>query len=121
MWFGYSPGSTAGVGLLIAPQLRHHGLNFALVNERVIFPAPSVRGQDSCCCLCLWPNRSTEYPHFSESLRGTVDSAQNGDPDFSTHVGNNSDNWRGRIWNDLPNLNPIVFFCWTFVLLIPCS
>ncbi|KAI3362174.1 hypothetical protein L3Q82_012493, partial [Scortum barcoo] len=34
-------GSGAGVGLLIAPQLSRHVLEFTPVNERVRFPAPS--------------------------------------------------------------------------------
>lgn len=92
MWFRFSPGSSAGViAGVIAPQLSHHALKFASVNERVVFPAPSVWGQVSYCCLCLRPNSSTEYPPFSESLRGTGDSAPNGDlvvllGDFKAHV-----------------------------------
>lgn len=86
-----------------------------IVGTRSPVPRFGVR---SLAVVCVYS--STEYPPFSESLRGTVDSAPNGDPtvllgDFNAHVGNNSDNWRGRIWwNDLPNLNPIVVFLLDF-------
>ncbi|KAI3364048.1 hypothetical protein L3Q82_010874 [Scortum barcoo] len=77
----------AGVGLLIAPQLSHHVLEFT-------------------------PNSSTEYPAFLESLEGVLDGAPTGDSivllgDFNAHVGNNSATWRGVIGrNSLPDLNP---------------
>ncbi|KAI3355859.1 hypothetical protein L3Q82_004411 [Scortum barcoo] len=56
----------AGVGLLIAPQLSRHVLEFILVNGEGRFPAPSglVRDKVSCCCLCLHgpEQQCTEYP-----------------------------------------------------------
>ncbi|KAK3508748.1 hypothetical protein QTP70_004227 [Hemibagrus guttatus] len=56
------------------------------------------------------PNGSVEYPTFLETLRGVLEGAP-GDSivllgNFNTHVGNNSDTWRGVIGrNDPPDLN----------------
>lgn len=117
MWFGYSPGSPAGVGLLIAPQLSHHALKFAPVNQRVIFPAPSVRGQVSCSCLCLQQHRVPALLGVSERDRLIV--LQMGTQLF--YWGTSTPMWATTVitggaiwWNDLPNLNPIVVFLLDF-------
>ncbi|KAK3535487.1 hypothetical protein QTP70_016908 [Hemibagrus guttatus] len=101
----------AGVGLLIAPQLSHHVLEFSPVNERVV----SLRLWAGDRCLTVvsayGPNGSVEYPTFLETLRGVLEGAPTGDSivllgDFNAHVGNDSDTWRGVIGrNGPPDLN----------------
>ncbi|KAK3544396.1 hypothetical protein QTP86_010404 [Hemibagrus guttatus] len=93
----------AGVGLLIAPQLSRHVLEFSLVNEKVVsLTVVSAYG----------PNGSVEYPTFLETLRGVLEGTPTGDSidllgDFNAHVGNDSDTWRGVIErNGPPDLNP---------------
>ncbi|KAK3553407.1 hypothetical protein QTP70_003571 [Hemibagrus guttatus] len=101
----------AGVGLLIAPQLSHHVLEFSPVNERVF--SLCLRAGDRCLTVvsAYGPNGSVEYPTFLETLRGVLEGAPTGDSivllgDFNAYVGNNSDNWRGVIGrNGPPDLN----------------
>ncbi|KAK3534007.1 hypothetical protein QTP86_000514 [Hemibagrus guttatus] len=92
----------AGVGLLIAPQLTQHVLEFSLVNERVVSLRP--RAGDRCLTVVstYGPNGSVEYPTFLETLREVLEGAPTGDSivllgDFNAHVGNDSDTWRGVI------------------------
>ncbi|KAK3574013.1 hypothetical protein QTP86_034352 [Hemibagrus guttatus] len=94
----------AGVGLLIAPQLSRHVLEFSPVNERVV--SLHLRAGDRCLTLvsAYRPNGSVEYPTFLDTLRGVLEGAPTGD--FNDHVGNDSDTWRGVIGrNGPPDLN----------------
>ncbi|KAK3574435.1 hypothetical protein QTP86_006604 [Hemibagrus guttatus] len=100
-----------GLGLLIAPQLSRHVLEFSPVNERVV--SLLLRARDRCPTVvsAYGPNGSVDYPTFLETLRGVLEGAPTGDPivllgDFNAHVGNNSDTWRGVIGrNGPPDLN----------------
>ncbi|KAK3569878.1 hypothetical protein QTP86_006753 [Hemibagrus guttatus] len=97
----------AGMGLLIAPQLSHHVLEFSPVNERVV--SLCARAGDRCLTVisAYGPNGSVEYPTFLETLRGVLEGAPTGDSivllgDFNAHVGNDSDTWRGVIGRNGP-------------------
>ncbi|GAA6103500.1 uncharacterized protein LOC111191873 [Tachysurus ichikawai] len=100
----------SGVGLLIAPQLSRHVLEFTPLNERVVSLRLRV---GAVTVICTYgPNGSVEYPTFLASLGGVLESAPAGDSvvllgDFNAHVGSDSDTWRGVIGrNGPPDLNP---------------
>ncbi|KAK3541878.1 hypothetical protein QTP86_008137 [Hemibagrus guttatus] len=101
----------AVVGLLTAPQLSRHVLEFSPVNKTVV--SLRLRAGDRCLTVvsAYGPNGSVEYPTFLETLRGVLEGAPTGDSivllgDFNAHVGNNSDTWRGVIGrNSPPDLN----------------
>ncbi|KAK3534617.1 hypothetical protein QTP86_016770, partial [Hemibagrus guttatus] len=97
----------AGVGLLIAPQLSRHVLEFSPVNKRVV--SLRLQARDRCLAVvsAYGPNGSVEYPTFLETLRGVLEGAPTGDSivllgDFNVHVGNDSDTWRGMIGRNGP-------------------
>ena len=68
-------------------------------------------GEQVLTVVCAYaPNSSSEYPAYLESLEKVLESATTGDSmiilgDFNTHVGNDSETWRGVIRrNRLPDL-----------------
>ncbi|KAK3554374.1 hypothetical protein QTP70_022602, partial [Hemibagrus guttatus] len=101
----------AGVGLLIAPQLSRHVLEFSPVNERVVSLSLWAGDRRLTVVSAYGPNGSVEYPTFLETLQGVLEGALTGDSivllgDFNAHVGNDSDTWRGVIGrNSPPDLN----------------
>ena len=102
----------AGVGVLIAPHLSRHVLEFTPVNERVASLRLRVGDRSLTVISAYGPNSCAEYPAFLEFLGGVLDGAPAGDSivllgDFNAHVGNDSDSWRGVIGrNGPPDLNP---------------
>ncbi|XDV29377.1 hypothetical protein PO909_032513 [Leuciscus waleckii] len=108
----------AGVGLLIAPQLSCHVLEFTPVKERVASLRLRV-GDRSLTVMCAYgPNGSVEYPAFLGTLGGVLESAPTGDSvvllgDFNMSV-------TGR--NGPPDLNPsgvlLLDFCASYSLSI---
>ena len=67
------------MGLLIAPHLSRHVLEFPPVNERVT--ALHLRVGDRCLTVVstYGPNSSSECPAFLESVGGLLESAPTGD------------------------------------------
>ena len=99
------------MGLLIAPHLSRHVLEFSPVNERVA--ALRLRVGDRCLTVisAYGPNSSAEYPAFLESVGGVLESVLNGDSiillgDFNAHMDSNSVTRRGETGrNSLPDLS----------------
>ena len=65
----------AGVGLLIAPQLSRHVLEFSPVNKRVISLRLRVGDRSLAVVSAYRPNSSVEYLAFLEALGGALESA----------------------------------------------
>ncbi len=116
------------MGLLIAPQLSRHVLEFTPVSERVVSLRLRVRDRSLTVVCAYGPNGSVEYPAFLVSLGGVLESAPTGDSivllgDFNAHVGSDSDIWRGVIGrNAPPDLNlsgvQLLDFCASYSLSI---
>ncbi|KAK3530526.1 hypothetical protein QTP86_027890 [Hemibagrus guttatus] len=93
------------------PQFSCHVLEFSPVNERVV--SLCLRAGDRCLTVvsAYGPSGSVEYPTILETLRGVLEGAPTEDSivlleDFNTHVGNDTDTWRGVIGrNSPPDLN----------------
>ena len=69
----------AGVGLLIAPQLSRHVLEFTPVNERVASLHLRVGERSLTIVSAYGPNSGAEYQTFLGSLEGALNGAPTGD------------------------------------------
>ena len=69
----------AGVGLLIAPQLSRHVLEFSPVNERVASLRLRVGERSLTTALAYGPNSGAEYQTFLGSLKEALNGAPTGD------------------------------------------
>ena len=102
----------ADVGLLVAPQLSCHVLEFSPGNERVVSLRLRVRDRSFTVVSAYGPNSIVEYPDFLEALGGVLESAPTGDSivllrDFNAHVGSDCLTRMDVMErSDLPDLNP---------------